>query len=171
MVLGDGGIVAAQLDGYWLVVADAAHRSDPMMFGTFDTDTTLVNVVFGTGAFDPNDGVYNTDVLTSPPYDTLVDAVSTVGCPPAEYCRALGGDWFLGNIQEYEAVLANVDLIDSVDTSGGDKTFASMYGLNLWASTENTKLNGWYIRMFDAYSRYAAKNGLYTVVPIRRALI
>ena len=169
-VLPDGGIVACQHDGYWLVAAPATDRGADIKHGLYGTDTTLTNIT-DSATPDPQDGKLNTDVLTSATYSTIDDGEGSVGCPAAEFCRDLGDDWFLPNKDELSAMQAASATIDAADTSGGAHTFAAIGTGYMWSSTERNSAYSWSVRASDGYVSGSARLVGSWVVPVRRISI
>ena len=96
-----GDIVVGQKNGYWLLAAPSSNRV-LRIWGNQGDDTSLPN----SPNPDPNDGVYNTDVL-----------VGSSSRAAAMYCRTLGAEYFLGNIEEMYLIAINQEAIDSNDPS------------------------------------------------------
>lgn len=157
----DGDIVFSQLGGYWLLAAPATKRAQ-RKWGLYGTDTSLPN----NPSPDPNDGVYNTDVLTSSTYNSVNDGQGSTGAPAADYCRSLGEDYFLPNQEELNEVFLNKDVIDEADTSGGANTLASFGTTYVWSSTEHSSALA-RIQSFSVGGQGGAyKHDEYWVVPL-----
>lgn len=165
-ILPDGGIVFGQEGGDWLVVAPASQRQ-MKKWGLHTIDTSLPNWATGSGTTttpnDPNSSEYNTDVLTSPAYNSINDGYGNTGAPAAEYCRSLGYD--LPNSHDLQLIYNNRSQINAADSSGNLPT------LYVWSSTEFTSFLAWYLNfgngrwegIFDRSKNYST-----WVVPFKR---
>lgn len=154
-VMPDGGVIACQYDGYWLVCAPA-DKCGLMKFGLFS-----VNIALGVGSdeLDPNDGVYNTDYLVGTYGDSAISA---------KFCRDVGSDYFLPNINELRAIARNHDLINSVSPALGVKFTEYPY---IRSSTLSTNSNDYAvsIKLSDVDNSYGVGRGdNATVIPVRR---
>jgi hypothetical protein len=161
--LPDGGIVFGQEGGDWLVVAPASQRTTKM-WGLYGTDTSLPNWTTGSGTTttptDPNSSEYNTDVLTSPTYNSINDGQGSIGSPAAEYCRSLGYD--LPNAKDLQLIYNNRAQIDAADGTGNLPT------TYVWSSTEYNSYNAWTLGFGNGNWRNNRKYVSNWVVPFRR---
>jgi hypothetical protein len=176
-VLPDGGIVFGQEGGDWLVVAPASQRTTKM-WGLYGTDTSLPNWTSGSGTTttptDPNSSEYNTDVLTSPTYNSINDGQGSIGSPAAEYCRSLGYD--LPNARDLQLIYNNRAQIDAADSSGGGATLSAIQSgtapgsstAYVWSSTENNSGYAWVLAFGNGNWYNSTKSDSYWVVPFRR---
>lgn len=158
----DGDIVYAKLGEDWLLAAPATKR-ERRRWGLRGTDVTELP---NDPSPDPNTGTYNTDVLTSAAYSSVVDDYSIVGAPAATFCRDMGYD--LPNREELNLMYQNQGMIDSADTSGGSNTLASFGSVNVYSSTEYSNRNVLYQRFSDGVQSNVGKNVDSWVAPVRR---
>jgi hypothetical protein len=163
-VLSDGGIVGPQVDGFWLIVSPASSRGEEVYHGLYGTDTTLANISDKTNP-DLQSGLENTNELING-YSSKYDG-HTTGPDAAEFCRAMGSEWFLPNKEELVAVILQGAQIDAADTSTGF-SFSAMGSKYIWSSTEDSAGSSWNARANDGFlyshSRYVKRH----VVPVRR---
>jgi hypothetical protein len=176
-VLPDGGIIFGQDGGDWLVVAPASQRTTKM-WGLYGTDTSLPNWTSGSGTTttptDPNSSEYNTDVLTSPTYNSINDGQGNIGATAAEYCRSLGYD--LPNAKDLQLIYNNRTQIDAADTSGGGATLSAIQSgtapgsstTGVWSSSECNAYVAWVLVFSNGnwYNHY--KYYSHWVVPFKR---
>jgi hypothetical protein len=175
-ILPDGGVVFGEDNGDWLVVAPASLRTTKD-WGLYGTDTSLPNWTSGSGTTttptDPNSSEYNTDVLTSPTYNSINDGQGNVGATAAEYCRSLGYD--LPNASDLQLIYNNRTQIDALDTSGGATLSAISSGTapgsttsSVWSSSEYSSYNAWSLLFSYGYWNCTNKLGSRWVIPFKR---
>jgi hypothetical protein len=165
-ILPDGGIVFGEDNGDWLVVAPASLRQ-PKTWGLYLTDTSLPNASGTNGSpttpTDPNSSEYNTDVLTSPTYNSINDSYGNIGSPAAEYCRSLGYD--LPNASDLQIIYNNRTQIDALDSSGSLPTAI------VWSSSEYNSYSAWVLNFSGGNWYYANKTSSYWVIPFKRITV
>lgn len=137
------GIVAGQLDGYWIICAMADKRAQKR-YGVYGYDIPELWSPSMTAHRDPKTGEWNTDLLITN-YSDYDDGTS-IGVPAASYCRSLGPQWFFPCDKEAEVIATNHEAIDAADDSGGLGTLT--YINSIWPHCMITSTEG-----FANYSR------------------
>lgn len=107
----DGDIVVGTLEGRWVLVAPAANRALEK-WGHTATPVSGVGQTTST-SFDSKTSTENTNRLNRYPHDA------------AMYCRSLGPEYQLPNIQTLRFLYENRQLIDSTDTTS-DSTYGNI---------------------------------------------
>ena len=160
-VLYDGGIVAAQHDGYWLVVAPASKRGMGLKFGLYDVFTAYGPQY--SSEPDPRSGKDNTDGYIAE-YSGYVDSYGNVGPIAVKFCRDVGADYFLPNKEEMAAILANRGAVDAADTTSGIK-FSSIG--HMWTSTQASRTSNYILTSAGVFG-YGGRDSVFFAVPVRR---
>jgi len=166
----DGDIVAGQINGNWLLVADKSKRIRAK-WGLKDNDTELVNIPDNSPEVDDgNTGNANTDTLVSPAYSSYVDSGGSTGSPTANHCRGLGYDF--PNKQEVMLILSNAAAIDAADTASGAYTLTSIIAADhgtsgVWTSTEINAENAWIVRGNSLTYDFNNKLGQLFILPTK----
>jgi len=163
-------IVAGHVNGYW-ILAVTADRRVLRKWGLYNRNTSLPDNVTP----DPNDGVYNTDVLTSGANNSYNDGRGSTGAPAANYCRSLGAEYFLPSREELEVIHNNQIAIDASDSTSGT-TLSSIAGSTsasngfgrAWTSTEGGSTSAIDRRFGGAGFSSSDKDFGLWVIPVRR---
>ncbi|MFI8748779.1 hypothetical protein ACIGG6_02065 [Vreelandella lionensis] len=170
----DGDIIVGRHQGDWILVAPATKRA-LRKWGLYRINLPLpLNPVP-----DPNTGAYNTDVLTSPAYNSVSDGIGSVGSPAADYCRDMGYD--LPNREVLDMIYQNRAIIDSSETTTGGKKLADIvnggtaasngYGY-VWSSTLGHVTNNAMAHKFtDGNLLSSFRGDPLWVVPVKRISI
>jgi hypothetical protein len=158
-ILPDGGIVFGEDNGDWLVVAPASLHAQKE-WGLYGTDTSLPNIGSSPETSDPNSSEYNTDVLTSPTYNSINDGQGNIGATAAEYCRSLGYD--LPNAKDLQLIYNNRAQINAADSTGNLPTAC------VWSSTEGNSLSAWLLYFGNGNWGASYKYCSGWVVPFKR---
>ena len=160
MIMPDGAIAVAVLDGYWLFVKPSSGRAIISPWGVSGDDTPVSNMYHYNS--DTNDGVHNTDIL--------VTLGASYAC--ALHCRSLGSEWFLPGQNELNIICPLRDMIDAVDETGTDMSFSRMSSelSTHWivSSSEYSSSNavGWAASSWVTAT--VGKTEDYIVIPTRR---
>ncbi len=157
----------------YLIVAPASQRTANIKLGLYATDVSELDNITDKSTPDSNTGLYNTSVLVGSSYNSINDNNGSIGSPAANLCANLTFEeqsgYFLPNKDELKFILANKDLIASVDdTTGGD--FATMGSDTIWTSSEQSNTQAWIGYADTGVIWYGAKYAARWVIPCRRII-
>jgi len=149
----DGGISGPVHRGYRLIIAPAWRRARPLRFG-------LQGITISHQA---DSGWYHSNLLLADHFAGHDDR----GPQAVRYCRSLGPDWYLPDIDELQAILAVAPQIDAADTSDTTRHFSALADQPIWTSSP-ARHGHWSLRASDSLREDRNRRHDAWVIPIRR---